>query len=379
MARNLPLKVLLVAEGSGGHLIPALQVADTLAKTGATIKVWYAQRRQVASLSNALTQAHVHDHIEVDPILVESGSNPMARLWQCGQLWYRAQRCFNTFAPDVVVGFGGWVSAPIVLAAKRRRIGCLLHEQNVTMGKANRWLSRWADRVAVSFQETQQLPEGTRSVVTGMPVRTGIGTMSRVEAAVQYQLDPSRPTVLVLGGSQGARTINCLMIDVAAAMAPRERAVWQILHMTGVADERAVKDAYTAHHLAAWVAPYLVHMDAAYALADLVIARAGASTIAELARCGTPAILIPYPGADAHQRANAKVAETCGGAVMCEEAQVTSQRLLDAMQRILRDERLRRIMGAQMRTLHRDHADEQLTEVIVEMAQARTYQEQGCV
>ena len=155
MRNGSSLKVLLVAEGSGGHLIPALQVAGVLARRGARIKVWYAQRRQTASLAEALSRQAASADIDVDPIPVRSAANPMERLWACGRLWRKAERCFETFAPDVVVGFGGWVSAPVVLAARRRGIGCLLHEQNVVLGRANQWLSRWVDRVAISFQETQ--------------------------------------------------------------------------------------------------------------------------------------------------------------------------------------------------------------------------------
>ena len=120
MENGSPLKVLLVAEGSGGHLIPALQVAGSLARDGVRIKVWYVQRRQTARLARALAE-EVGEAVDLDPIPLEPPAGLLGRLWRCGQLWRRAQRCFDTFAPDIVVGFGGWASAPVVLAACLRR------------------------------------------------------------------------------------------------------------------------------------------------------------------------------------------------------------------------------------------------------------------
>ena len=371
------MNVLLVAEGSGGHLIPALEVAETLAQHGARIKVWYAQRRQAAPLTDALLRPH--PSIDVDAIPVEASPNLVERLWRCGQLWRRAQRCFDTFAPDVVVGFGGWVSAPVVLAAclrqgfgrqaKNRRIGCLLHEQNVVLGRANRWLAPWVDRIAVSFRETQVRPHRAPSVMTGLPIRQGIGRTARAQAAARFGLDPERPTLAILGGSQGSRAINRVMLEAAARFSPAERERWQLLHVTGSAEAHTVRAAYRAQGVTAWVAPFLVEMDAAYALADVVIGRAGASTIAELARCGTPAVLIPYPYAGNHQRANAAVVEAIGGGVLIDESAATPARVLGAIRRLLGDRRLRLMMGRQMRELGCADAADRLRDVIVEVAQ----------
>ena len=381
---SAPFKILLVAEGSGGHLIPALQVAHALASSGAQIKVWYAHRPLTAPLSSALAQAIRGSSVEIDPIPVKTTASPLGRLWQCGQLWHRAQRCFDAFAPDVVVGFGGWVSAPIVFAAclrratsqlpwplrrlTPRRMGCLLHEQNVMMGRANRVLAPWVDQVAVSFRETHGRLGTSSMIITGLPTRRQIGHSSRAEAAAQFDLDLRRPTCLVLGGSQGARAINRLMVRALTRLSPEEQRTWQVIHLTGAADEAMVRAAYAASAIRAWVAPFLLEMEAAYAQADLVIARAGASTIAELARCGKPAILIPYPHAGGHQRVNAQLVETRGGGLVLEEAEATAERLLAAIRPILCDRRLRELMGAQMHGLHHLNATEQLAGAILDLA-----------
>lgn len=363
------LRVLLVTEGSGGHLIPALEVAGALRRAGATVKLWYAQHQQLSRLIGALVKRMADAGIETTPLPIDPSGDPLERLWRCGQLWREAERCFAAFEPDVVVGFGGWMSAPVVLAARCHRISCLLHEQNVVLGRANRWLAPRVHRLAVSFQETRDALKRPSAVVTGMPVRPEIGRSSRREAAEQFGFDWQRPTLLVLGGSQGAWRVNQLMIEAACVLSEEDRRTWQILHVTGHADEARVREAYTSGGVASWVAPFVVEMDAAYALADVAIARAGASTVAELARCGLPAVLIPYPHAGGHQRANANVVEAVGGGLVIDESEATPKRVLSAVHRILRDTRLRRMMSAQIRTLDVPDAAERLAQVIVGAAQ----------
>jgi len=360
------VKALLVAEGSGGHLVPALEVAHALAQRGVHVKMWYAQRPQMAQLVLALAQENGMRGIEVDPIPMDVASNVLTRLWRCARLWSRAQRCLDAFAPDVVVGFGGLVCAPVVLAARlrRRRIAVLLHEQNVVMGRTNRFLARWVDRVALSFPETH----ATRAVLTGLPIRPAIGRVVREDAAHRFGLAPHRPTVFVLGGSQGARAINRLMTHLVPSLSSEERAQWQFLHLTGVSDEEMVRRAYATTGITAWVAPFLAEVSAAYAHADLVIARAGASTIAELARCGLPSLLIPYPFAGGHQRANATLVEACGGGIVVEESQATPERMLREIRGLMIDPARRRAMGAQVRTLSASEATTRLSEAIVELA-----------
>ena len=174
--------------------------------------------------------------------------------------------------------------------------------------------------------------------------------------------------MLVLGGSQGARAINRLMTGVAAQLSDEERQSWQIIHLVGPVDQAMVKAAYDAHQVTSWVSPFLVEMDVAYAQADVVVARAGASPIAELARCGKPAVLIPYPGAGGHQRANAQAVEAVGGGIMIEESEADPQRVARTVRRILVDKRLRDIMGLQMKRLDRPNATERFTDAIVEVA-----------
>ena len=371
MANASPLKALLVAEGSGGHLLPALQTARARADAGGRVHVWYALRATMAPLTRALAEDTQSSAIALSPLPLQRTGSALAKLWLGGRLWRRAERCFRVFAPDVVVGFGGWVSAPVVMAARRHGIGCLLHEQNVVMGRANRWLTPWVDRVAVSFRATQETLGGRASVVTGLPVRPRIGRVSRADGARRLALDPSRFTLLVLGGSQGSRPLNRLMTDLIPLLSTEERAAWQILHLGGAADAAALQAAYTAAGLTARAVPFVAEMEAAYAAADLVLSRSGGSTVAELARCGLPAILIPYPHAHTHQRANARAVERIGGGFAIEEPEATPGCLLNALRWLSADAALRERMGAQVRQLDQPDAAERLRMVIVEVARTR--------
>lgn len=362
------MRAVLVTEGSGGHLIPALEVARELVRGGVQVQLWYVRRRQTAALADALIHAANAAPVDVHVVANRPATHVPARLWSGARLWWRSQWAWGARPPDVVVGFGGWVSVPVALAAKQRRIPLLVHEQNVQLGRANRWLTRWADCVAVSFEETATVCNGTPSVFTGLPTRETIGACSRQEAAERFGFDPGRPTLLVLGGSQGAAAINrlvmCALPDVSAA----ERACWQVIHLTGVAGEADVQAAYTAHGLRAVVAPWLDDMDAALAHADVVIARAGASTIAELSRCGVPSVLIPYPLADGHQRANARLVQTVGGGIVLEEAEATPKRLLDIVRRVLSDWGLHERLASRIRALAVPDATTRLAQAITDLA-----------
>jgi len=372
-ARSLGgLGVCLVAEGSGGHLIPALEVARGLRRRGASVRMVYARRAQVGGLLQGIVLEAEADGVRLHPIGVSTMRPRTMRLFgrlaQAGRVWRIARTLFRTSPPQVVVGFGGWVSVPVVLAARRAGIPVLLHEQNVRLGRANRFLRRWVQMIAVSFEQSRQECQGTPVMVSGLPIRRTIGTATREEAAAHLGLDPEALTVLILGGSQGARGLNQLACGLVNELTDRERASWQFVHLAGVSDHAAVRAAYAAARTRGWVAAHLGRMDWAYAVADVVIARAGASTIAELARCGLPAILIPYPYANGHQRENARVVASAGAAVWLEESAASSTSLLQSLRALLTDPGRRVRMGARMSWLSTPDATTQLASAIVQLA-----------
>lgn len=366
------LRVLLVAEGTGGHLIPAVEVAAVLAAQQADVLLLYAGRPQTATLMQELMQETDPRRIQRVPVSV-----PRPPAWcprqawrgvQAVRVWWIVRRHLHGFRPNVVAGFGGWFCVPAILAARLRRLPVLVHEQNVRLGRANRFLRHHVDQMALSFDVTGRQLNGTRRLVTGLPIRQAIGRVSREEAARHFEMDPRAPTVVILGGSQGSRAINRLVCGMAEGLTGEERTSWRVLHLTGPDDHAAIRQRYAALGVQGLVLPHVAQMAAVYAMADVVVARAGASTIAELARCGTPAVLVPYPYANGHQRDNARLAESVGGAVWLEEGAATPDLLRLAVRRILQDARLRRRMADQIRTLARPDAAQRLADVILTLA-----------
>ena len=362
-------RILMVAEGSGGHVIPALEVARVLRDAGAHVRLLYAHRKQTEALLQELMK---RDGNVVDAHAVLKASGPLRgtrRMWAAGSLWRTAHRHLRTFRPHAVVGFGGWVSVPVVLAARQRTIPVVLHEQNVALGRANRFLLPWVDRVALSFEATRAEIKHTPATVTGLPIRHAIGTVGREAAASHLKGRSHGPTILIVGGSQGSRAINLLVTRLLRELSSEQRASWQFVHLTGAGQQTAVQEAYEAAGVAhALIRSHVSEMEWAYAMADLVIARAGASTLAELACCGKPAILIPHAYATRHQRANAKLVDSVGAGIWLEETTTSPRHLLGVVKQIMEDAPLRRRMGDRMQGLARPHAAQHLATTVLGVA-----------
>ncbi|MBI2174824.1 MAG: glycosyltransferase [Candidatus Omnitrophica bacterium] len=176
MANAFTRKALLVAEGTGGHFIPAIEVSLQLLKQGTAVTLWYAKRPKSQALSEALVEPAKQAGVNVEAVPVGAAQG-LGRLRLARLLWNQAQQHFDSSAPDVVVGFGGWITMPVVLAARCRGIRCVLHEGNVTMGRANRWLAPWVNDIALSFQSPKHRCRSKKMVVTGFPIRSSIGEL----------------------------------------------------------------------------------------------------------------------------------------------------------------------------------------------------------
>ncbi len=256
---------------------------------------------------------------------------------------FRSLKTIKRFDPDVVIGLGGYSSVPPLVAALLHGVPYVLLEQNVIPGKANRLMARWAKGVYSHFQASNselRTPNGVFEV-TGTPIRKDILNTDREEAAKTLKLSPSKKTLLVMGGSQGAKSINEVIIQCLPELEKLSQTL-QIIHCTGESDYERVKAYYSKRKINAFVCGFLDNMGAAYSLADLVICRAGATTIAEVTAVGVPAVFVPYPYAsENHQYWNAKAIAEKGGGIIIEEAELTPQRLLQVTSEILQDDKKR--------------------------------------
>lgn len=263
--------------------------------------------------------------LETLPVTPLRGRGLGARLGAIGALMralIEARAILRRFAPDAVIGLGGYASAPAVLAAKLIRCPVVLLEQNAAPGLTTRLLARWAARVCVTFPETTKVLPANRAVVTGNPVRWRPSDLEECPS----DGESNGFTVLIFGGSAGAHRLNLAGPAMAAALT--DVTGLRIIHQTGAADEAEVRAAYGAGGVAAEVHAFITDMGRVYAAADLVVCRAGATTLAELAGLGKAAILVPYPfAADDHQRANAESRVRAGAACMVLDAEATGERL----------------------------------------------------
>jgi UDP-N-acetylglucosamine--N-acetylmuramyl-(pentapeptide) pyrophosphoryl-undecaprenol N-acetylglucosamine transferase len=266
--------------------------------------------------------------------------------------------------PDVVIGVGGYSSGPVVFAAVLRRIPTLLLEQNAVPGLTNRSLAPLVDAAAVTFDETVTY-FGRRGFVTGNPVRAEFfesGDAAGTGAA------RGAARVLIFGGSQGAHAINVAMVEAAPRLAALPGRL-AITHQTGERDLELVRDGYRRAGLEARVEPFLFTMDREIAGADLIVSRAGATTIAELTAAGKPAVLIPLPtAADDHQRKNAEVLARAGAAEVLDQRSLTGDRLAERILALAADRDRRDAMGRAARTLARPDAARAIADRVLALA-----------
>jgi UDP-N-acetylglucosamine--N-acetylmuramyl-(pentapeptide) pyrophosphoryl-undecaprenol N-acetylglucosamine transferase len=361
------VKILIAGGGTAGHVFPALALAGRLVDGAHEVCFAGTATGQEARLVPAA--GYRFEEIEARPLERKVSRRaltaPVAAVRSVGQV-----RPLAGWA-DVVVGMGGYVSVPVALAALRSRRPLVLHEQNAVPGLANRTLARPARTIALAFAEARRaFPRSTRTVVTGNPVREAILAVPdrREELALQARreldLGPRR-TVVVFGGSQGALHVNRTVVE---ALARLERDDLQVLLLTGPAHAEAMQASVGGSGpIPVRVLGFLERMELAYAVADLVVARSGATTVAELSVCGVPSILIPYPYATGrHQEANARALQRAGGASMLLDDELDGRVLAERIAWLFDDdERLAR-MGERARAWGRPDAADALARAVLE-------------
>ena len=314
------MRALIAAGGTGGHIYPAIAVANEIMRRDAASTVRFVGTAHGLE-TRLVPQAGYELSLIESTGLVNMGWRARARgLAVLPKSFLAARRLIREFRPDVAIGAGGYVSGPVLLVAALSRVRTLIMESNAVPGFTNRRLIRFVDKAAASFEAT--LPYfGRKGVVTGNPVRR---EFFDIPAKVR---DPTRFSLLLFGGSQGSRAINEAMIAALPLLASH-RAVLQVTHQTGKLDFERVRAAYEQ---AGWmmnanVREYIDDMVTAFGNADLIIARAGATTSAELAAAGRTAIMIPLPG-QLEQRRNAEVLQEAGAARMIMQPELSGERL----------------------------------------------------
>jgi len=358
--------IAIACGGTGGHLFPGLALAEAMRGCGAECHLFVSMKdvdRQALDLWDGAGGS-----VETLPAVGWDGRRPWAFLGGLWRAWCRVRLVFGDRRPDAVVAMGGFTGVAPVVAGLRLGVPVFLHESNAIPGRANRWLAPWVRAAFLGFPQAAARMRAQEVRVCGTPVRTGIGPASPAVCREKLGLGPDRTTVLIMGGSQGARAINRLAVGALECWRAEDLNL-QFLHLTGREDEADVRAAYAQHGFRARVSAFMPEMELALGSADLAIARAGASSLAELAAVRLPAILIPYPAAaDNHQLYNARAYADTGAAWVCEQGTMTSSILAEQVIRLIRRPEERARMGAALTQWHRPGAAREMAEAILQMS-----------
>jgi UDP-N-acetylglucosamine--N-acetylmuramyl-(pentapeptide) pyrophosphoryl-undecaprenol N-acetylglucosamine transferase len=322
------MRAILAGGGTGGHVIPALAIANEIKKSHGAEVLFIGTAR---GIENRLVPAAGYplQLVRVGALKNVSLMTRAKTAFDLPRAVWDASRMLNEFAPDVVIGVGGYASGPAMLAAVVKHIPTLAFEPNVVPGFANRVVARFVSGAAVHFEETAKYFR--HAEVTGVPVRQAFFEIPAKRRGV--------PTLLVFGGSQGAHAINEAMIRCLPELR-RQAPGMHIIHQTGERDYNDALAAYASLGQSAEVFKFIEDMPAAFARADLVVCRSGASTVAEITAAGKPAIFVPFPrAADDHQRVNAEALARVGAAVVVEESKLEGVWLAETIATLLSDPR----------------------------------------
>lgn len=365
------MKVLIAGGGTGGHVFPGIAVAEELKRQRRACEVVFAGTR-----SGLEAQAVPEAGFRIRYLMSAGFNRRRWWLWPWAALVnglgvLQSLWLVLTENPQAVLGTGGYASAPVSLAAKLLGRPLVLQEQNSIPGLANRVLARIADEVHLSFLEARTwFARKDNLKVTGNPVRAHILSGDREAALREFRLAPGRPTVFVFGGSLGARRINEAAIETMRRL--KGRVDVQFILQTGRPDYDRVLAAVHAEALPATVMPFVRNIHMAYAAADLVVCRSGAMTLAEIAVCGLPSVLVPYPyAAHNHQEVNAANLVDRGAAVCILDGELTGERLAKEVAHLLADRQTLSRMSANARLFARPDAAERLARTLIRFAEGR--------
>lgn len=365
------MRVMITGGGTGGHTSPAVAIVEELRRRDPQLMVqWVGKAGAIEE--RAARQAEVP--FRGVPAAGWPRARSPRRLWVALVMlvgYIKAGMLIRAFRPQVVIGVGGYVSLPLLLAAQRRGIPTVLHEQNKRLGMANRLLSARCAKLYLSYPDTLGAYPKERAEVVGNPVRPGFVTPpARAEARERLGISGAVPVVLVVGGSQGARTMNEAMASTVHMFRTGEV---HFLWMTGKGGEEAAQAAAARAEVKVEVFPFIDDMVSACAAADLIVSRAGASSSAEIAALGKASILIPYPFAtDNHQEQNARAFEAAGAAVVLLDKECNGVTLSDAIRALLEDGPRREAMAAAAKLLAKPLAAEHVAEGVMSLLFTRS-------
>ncbi len=364
------MRVIIAGGGTGGHLFPGIAVAEEFKQRSKEIEVVFMGTENGLEARIIPREGYPIKLLKTEGVLGKSLFKQIMALIAAMRAVFTSMSFFREVEPDIVIGTGGYASVGPVVAARFMGIPVMIMEQNMVPGMANRFLAKLASSVAITYHESASYFQRGKTMRTGNPVRMSILCGKRDEAMDLFKLDTDKLTVLVLGGSSGAKRINDSMVSALNSLLDIRDGI-QFLHQTGDSDYERIKSTYRDLGFSAMVAPFINQMAEAYAAADIVISRAGATTLAELTALGKPMLLVPYPHAAGHQEYNARKLVEVGGARLVRDHELTASVMASHIREMCGSEELRGDMRRLSRTHGRKDAAQRVVDLAVSMLRAR--------
>lgn len=360
------MKLVIAGGGTGGHLFPGFAVAEEFRERDKSIRkndIFFVGTEHGIEAKAVPREGYPLRFVRARGMIGKSFSGKVRAALEFLVSVSDSLRILRTTRPDIVIGVGGYASVGMVLAAHFKSIPTLIMEQNSVPGFANKLLGRFADAVAVTYQESISFFPQEKTFLTGNPVRRGIFDTDHEKAYSMFPLDKEKFTVFVFGGSLGARSINQAVMESLNYLLDLRQNI-QFLHQTGERDFESVKEVYRRVGFNGIVVPFVYQMAEAYTLADLVVCRAGATTLSEVTLIGKPAILIPYPhAASNHQEYNARKLEDMGAAKMIRDRDLTGEVLSEMIRGLYANGKMRKEMQKAASAFGRADAAEKIVDI----------------
>jgi UDP-N-acetylglucosamine--N-acetylmuramyl-(pentapeptide) pyrophosphoryl-undecaprenol N-acetylglucosamine transferase len=333
------MRIVIAGGGTGGHLFPGIAIAEEFLKRDDKTEIIFIGTKKGIEGKLLGPLGYELREIDIEGVSGRGGKALVRGAYQIPQSMWQSRCILKQFRPDIVIGVGGYASGPAVLAAHFMSIPTAIAEQNATPGITNRILGNFVDKIFVTYAQTKTFFPQEKVFISGNPVRAAFV----VERSKEKEKKDYRQ-LLIFGGSQGAEAINKSIIDILPQLGSMKIEV-HVLHQTGSRQLEDIKKAYEKFGIQAKVTPFIVDMAGAYADADLIICRAGATSLAEITAAGKTAILIPYPwAANDHQFKNAQSLASEGAAVLIPERELSGGKLFSTIDNLLRDEQKLRQM-----------------------------------
>ncbi len=359
-----PIRLLLTGGGTGGHLFPAVATAQEFERQRPGTEILFVGTHRKIDTRSLAAYGFSSESIVSYGLKGKNIPQLFKAVITLPLSYVQAVRIIRKFNPDMILGVGGYVTGPVVAAGKSCGIPTLIHEQNSIPGMANRKLGKIVDRVCLSLPGSEIYFPAEKTVHTGNPVRKNILDLLEKK---RLEKKTEKPTLLVLGGSQGAQTVNKLVTEAFLFDNHNLSGKVNLIHQTGEKDAAEVLELYAKGGIKAEVKPFFEKMDRVYEQADLLLSRAGATTLSEIAVLGKPVVLIPYPyAADNHQTKNGEYYVQGGGALLYQEKDLSGTVLARCIDELVCDPGRLKMMGAAMRELSCPDAGEKIVACCLE-------------